>query len=189
VYHIENFLLHPRAIRAACATLAGKEVFESDDAVLVALADVASSLVTALVKQELQAEINDELVGAIAIGAGSDSTAVAQGLLPSISGSIRRINEQAERYSLEELQTKEANSEREMQEILDSGEWIKRYPGREILKRFAGRHLEKVGYEIFRNVVMEQMAQSDYRPENMQTVLEDILSSGAPVAAEAVLGG
>jgi len=34
-----------------------------------------------------------------------------------------------------------------------------------------------VGYEAFRNLVVEKLALSDYRPENMRSVLQSIVDA------------
>ena len=68
VYHVENFLLDPTPIRKAADSLMGREVFTDDDQVRASLKTCAEQIVGRLIVEELQAEINDELVGEIDVG-------------------------------------------------------------------------------------------------------------------------
>jgi hypothetical protein len=178
VYHVENFLLEPTAIREAAAALAGKEVFENDATVMEALKQSAADIVNSLIVEELQAEIRAELLTAIKVGAAPDTTDVATEILPSIESSLARVAATGADYTLSRLQERVDAARSEMEAYLESGEWAKRYPGRRILRRFVGEHLPTgVGYEPFRNVVMEKMALSERRPENMEEVLNEILAA------------
>jgi hypothetical protein len=65
----------------------------------------------------------------------------------------------------------------ELEGAIDSGEWIARFPGRKLLKRFVNRHLVEVGYDPFRNVILDQLAMAEHRPHGMQIVLDQILEA------------
>lgn len=177
VYHVENFLLEPAAIRGAAAALAGKVLFQSDEDVMSALKAAAVEIVNALAVQKLQAEINEELVGSIRVGAAPDADDIAREIEPSITSSISRIEGKREDYEFEKLNARVTTATEEMQTFLDDGEWIKRFPGRDVLKRFITEHLPSVSYEPFRNLVMDNMALAEQRPENMRQVLNDILAA------------
>jgi hypothetical protein len=176
VYHVENFLLEPTAIRAAVSSLAGAEQFDSDDAVGAALRTSAEAIVDRLVLEEIQTEVNDELIAAINVGAPPTSADIPKDILPSIEGSVQRIAARSSKYSQENLEERVISLRDELGHYLESDGWMKRFPGRLILKRFAGEHLNS-DYETFRNVVMDKMAASDYRPENMRLVLRAILDA------------
>ena len=74
VYHVENFLLEPTAIRAAVATLAGGDTFADDAEVLEALKSSAASIVDRLILEEVQTQVNDSLVSAISVGEPAHTT-------------------------------------------------------------------------------------------------------------------
>ncbi len=177
VYHVENFLLDAEIIREVCASLAGREVFASDDDVMTALARVAASIVNSLVLEEIQLEVNDQLVRAIRVGGSPDATDVAGQLIPSIESSVSRVVAEGEVYARENLEKKADSIQAEMEAVLESGEWTKRFPGRNVLKRFVSEHLPGIGYEPFRNLILDTMAHSERRPANMREVLDEILNA------------
>lgn len=133
VYHVENFLLDAEIIREVCASLAGREVFASDDDVMTALARVAASIVNSLVLEEIQLEVNDQLVRAIRVAGSPDATDVAGQLIPSIESSVSRVVAEGEVYARENLEKKADSIQAEMEAVLESGEWTKRFPGRNVL--------------------------------------------------------
>jgi hypothetical protein len=176
VYHVENFLLEPVAIRKAVTSLAGEERFATDEDVMTALQSAARDIVTRLVVEELQAEINADLVGQIRIGASPDARDIAAELRPSIEGSAERLTTRAARYDLENLEQRAAEVRQEMEDYLDKGEWVKRFPGRRVLARFAEQEL-RIAYEPLRNLVLDNMAADELRPESAQQVLDTILAA------------
>jgi hypothetical protein len=176
VYHVENFLLEPRAIRAAAHSLSGSDKFTNDEGVISALHTAAQAIVDRLVLEEIQNEINRELVEAISIGAAPTSTDIPTDLIPSIEGSVQRVVEKGDGYSQENVAGRVEAIRAKLEDDLDGDGWLKRFPGRLILRRFADENLS-ADYETFRNVVMDKMATSDYRPENMQVVLQAILDA------------
>lgn len=177
VYHVENFLLEPAIIRAACRSLSGRELFDSDDATMVALKHVATEIVNSLIIEEMQLEVNNDLVGAIDVGAPPNATDVAADILPSIESSLARVAAKGQEYTRPHLEARVETVREEMEAFLETEEWIKRFPGRRILRRFVSEHLPKVGYEPFRNLLLDMMALSEHRPENMRDVLGEILDA------------
>jgi AAA domain, putative AbiEii toxin, Type IV TA system len=176
VYHIENYLLHVPSVREAATSAAGDDPFDSDQAVLKALHAAATEIVDRLVLQEIQSEINDELVSSIRVRAAPDSEDIPADLLPSVESSLKRIEEHGAVYTAEYFQNRVAELRAEFQADLASDAWLQRFPGREILKRFAAVHLP-CDYITFRNVIMDKMVLSDYRPESMDRILKEILEA------------
>ncbi|MBJ7331476.1 MAG: AAA family ATPase [Solirubrobacteraceae bacterium] len=180
VYHIENYLLSPAAIRDACHSLAGDGSFSSDDAVTSALKRAAAELVGSLIVERIQAEINTALVDSIAVKGPPDSDNIAHDLAPSIEGSVRRVVETGATYSEAWIAEQAAEHRGDLEAALDSGAWITTFPGRRILKRFVKNELKSIGYEPFRNVVLDKIALSPERAAGMQQVLETILAVDTP---------
>lgn len=177
VYHVENYLLVPAVLRSACRSLAGVEVFASDEDVWKSLQEIAESLINRLVLEEVQEAVNQELVGAINVGGAPTASDVADALAPSIAGSVSRVAEIGERYREESLATLVDDARAELDSVFGAGEWSKRFPGRLILRLFVDKYLAGVGYEPFRNVVIDKMVQAEYRPESVRTVLQAILEA------------
>jgi hypothetical protein len=177
VYHIENFLLQPDALRAACGSLRGADPFTSDDAVLDALHKEAAELVPSLVLEQLRAETNQALVSSIDLGADPATTDPASALLPSIESSIDRLKSAAENRTLENLQARAAELRDELNQALESEAWREAFPGRRILKAFAGTHLKNIGYDALRNVTVDKLAQMPFRPAGMNEIFDQILAA------------
>jgi predicted ATPase len=176
-YHIENYLLDSAAIREACESLSGTDAFASDDAVFAALRSCAEELIGGLTLERIQAEVNRDIVGAISIGGPSDDKDVAAAVLPSITGSIQRVSDKATLYTHDYVHGRASEVEAVLTAALESGQWIQQFPGRSILKRFVARHLSAVGYEPFRNVVLDKLALSERRPSSVSDVLQQILDA------------
>jgi hypothetical protein len=176
VYHIENYLLHPPSIKAAVESVSGGAKFETEDGVRAALHRAATEIVDKLVLQEIQSEANKQLVDAINVGASPDSNDIPADLRPSIEGSIKRVEERGALYSRAELEKRVEQLRSEFKEDLSGDVWMSRFPGRDVLKRFASTNLA-CGYETFRNVIVDKMVLSDFRPQAMETVLQRIVEA------------
>lgn len=173
VYHIENYLLDIPSVREAAEVIAGKPHFDSDEEVLDALRSAATDIVEKLIVRAVQREVNARLIDGIEIGASPNSTDIPTDMLPSIEGSVRRLNERAAEYSRETLEVRVTDLRSEFEKDLADEGWMIRFPGREILRRFAGESLG-ADYETFRNVILDKMALSERRPESMASVLAEI---------------
>jgi AAA domain, putative AbiEii toxin, Type IV TA system len=177
VYHVENFLLVPAAIRDACASLMGGEIFSSDQDVMDALKAEASQLVESLTLERVQADINEEMIRAIEIKGPPDTHDVADSIRPSIEASARRVSEVSSSYTTEELTQRAERARGELVKALEGQEWLAAFPGRRILRLFVNTHLDGVAYEPFRNVVLDKLAMAEYRPDSMKRVLDTILAA------------
>jgi predicted ATPase len=176
VYHIENYLLDPRSIRKAAESVTGKPQFSSDEAVLDALHEAASKIVNRLILQEIQESVNSKLVDSIEVRAAPDSANIAEDLRPSIEGSLKRVTENGELFSQQALEVRVEELRAEFEADLQGEGWLKRFPGRLILRRFAGDRMS-CDYETFRNVVVDKMVLAECKPPSMEEVLQAILSA------------
>ncbi|MGH3430265.1 MAG: hypothetical protein ACRD3Q_20160, partial [Terriglobales bacterium] len=65
------------------------------------------------------------------------------------------------------------NHERlKLESSLDDDTWATRFPGRDILRRFAEQHLNGIKYDVLANVILERMAANGIAPRGMKTVLD-----------------
>jgi ABC-type iron transport system FetAB ATPase subunit len=177
-YHIENYLLDPESVRRATSSLLRRDVFASDEDAMDALKDAASALTDRVVLQVVQNQVNNQLTSAIKVGAPTTSHDPAADLIPSIQGSLTRFAEVGGSITLESLGTLVEDQRSAIRESLASGEWIRRLPGRWILAKFVAEKLEgRVDAEIFRNMVLDRMAEMGKQPPPMRSVLDTILST------------
>ncbi|MEA2523296.1 MAG: hypothetical protein QOF73_523 [Thermomicrobiales bacterium] len=177
VYHIENYLLHPAAIRAACVALAGHDPFSTDSKVYEALLYCARNLVDRLVQEKLIREVNGHMIEALKIGGDPRSKAPQLAIAASLKHSMERVREVSsmltDRYLADQAETYRAN----IKTALDDGTWSTEFPGREILGQFANQALKlKVSGDIFRNTVLDKMVELSIRPEGMETIVDKIAS-------------
>jgi hypothetical protein len=177
VYHIENFLLEPTALRAACQSLTGADPFASDDEVIAVLKSISSELVPSLVLERVRTIVNDDIVGAIEIGGHPNGVDVAADVYPSIAGSLKRVADRGATYSVDRLAEIAQTSRDAFEAAMQSGEWIRDFPGRRVLARFADQYAPGVGYEPFRNIVLDKLASVEYQPDGMAEVLDAILAA------------
>jgi hypothetical protein len=182
VYHIENYLLEPKYIRDAAAALTARDRFGSDDEVAHALKAAAEQLVPRLILERLQKIINDRLVAALKIGANPDSPQAAPALLPSIVMTYERLDAaRTDMTSIVALEGQALDIEAELRRWLDDGAWISEFPGRLILRRFVDTHLTgAANYEAFRNLILDQMADDNYEPVGMRSVVDHVMETSIP---------
>jgi len=62
-----------------------------------------------------------------------------------------------------------------LQNALKSEEWLKEFPGRRVLRRFADKHLSgKIDSLMFSNLVLDKMVERSVQPEQMKVILDQI---------------
>jgi predicted ATPase len=178
VYHIENYLLNTKCVLAATTTLLGaNNPFKTDDEVLSALRQCAQSVVDSLVFEHIRRTVHDEFVQAIKIGASPDSESLADDLLPSISSTVERVTTVGTQLTAEELRTRIQAYRTHLEQTLANGGWLKEFPGRLILRRYAGQYCNRIDYAIFSNVVLDKMVELAEAPSGMKMVLDKVLEA------------
>jgi hypothetical protein len=174
----QNYLLDAGCIRAATAALLGKDVFDSENEVTVSLRACAAELIDSLVIELLQNEVNALLIGSLKIAGPPTTKSPAADLVPSIEGSIARISEVHKQLDLASLTTMAERHRQALEEGLKDDGWQHTFPGRSLLRRFAGKHLEgRVDAAIFLNSVLDKMVERNVKPTKMQSVLDQILAT------------
>jgi hypothetical protein len=179
-YHIENYLLTPRYVRAAVGALMGRDPFETDEEALEALRECAQRIVGRLVIERLQRDVNAEIVSSVKISASPDSKMPGRDLLPSIRGSYERIDALREDLLSEDrLQQRAEEYSALLRQSLEDDAWLVDFPARLILRRFVDTQLRgAAAYEAFRSLIVDQMADDRYEPEGMREVISLILEAG-----------
>ncbi len=177
VYHVENYFLVPKYIRRVLVSL-GEERLKSDESVMEELRQCAQETLPQLVRHELSAFANAALMSAIDIGTDPRTIDVAHVLSEAIERSVRRLTEmKMSKVSKPALAHQEETIKEKYVQSLASGHWTSDFRGRDVLKRFVGKHGRSVSYEVFRNLLLSQMRDDGYRPAGMENVVKQILSS------------
>lgn len=175
-YHIENYLLEPSYVLKTVKDI-GVTTYSSEEEIYRALRDCARETLTNLVRHQLASSAHTELVKSVHTTTDPRSDEVAPLLAEAVSRSVRRISKRAgESFSLERLTEREATLRCEYEQALAADTWRKRFRGREVLSRFAGR-IGKTTYEVLRDLIIANMRDAGYQPEGMRAVVDKILAS------------
>lgn len=175
VYHIENYLLEPTYVRRAVAVLADQSRFQSEKDVTEALRDAAKYVLPELVMNKLIAEVNSRIVSSINIGGNPRTNNAANALFGSVESSFKRLDNVRKVVNLDYLKDEAASIQDGLERALRDGSWVKEFPGRSILQRFAAEELAgRSSYEGFRNAIVHQMVDGGYEPPGMRHILDII---------------
>lgn len=175
-YHIENYLIEPKYIARALGALM-LSTSSSEEEIWEQLRKCAEDSVSGLVRHDLSEHVNSELVRAIKVGGDPAASSVVLALTDSIEASTKRIaNLMADKLTKERLEIFESDRRERYVSDLASGAWVRSFRGRDVLKKFAGKHAAGISYEIFRNVLLSKMKDDGYRPPGMNDVIVKIMS-------------
>lgn len=179
VYHIENYLLHPKfildALRAVGVT---EDVVQSEERVLNELKSCAAETISDLVAHKLRVHANRSLVSSFDLGFDPTRTDTALALSEAIARSHARIQERvAGELTYTVLLDVQRQYERVCRDALVDDLWLTKFRGRDVLRRFAGRHTKGMQYEYLRDLVINKMAEAGYQPIGMGRVLSAILAA------------
>ena len=135
------------------------------------LRQCAQDTIPQLVRHELATAANSALIGAISTKTDPKGADLANLLHQSIARSLERLSEVSETsLTKQALEASEADLRQTYTESLADGTWVAKCRGRDILKRFAGKHATSVSYEVFRNLLLAHMKDLGHRPKGMAIV-------------------
>jgi hypothetical protein len=176
-YHIENYLLEPKFIRAALMALGIRgDIAASEDAVATSLRSIAESTINDLVAHRLRVAANSRLMASINLSFDSSRADSAATLSEAIIRSRNRINDRlVDELSPARLNTDMIAHRTDLEHAVAEGTWISKFRGRDILKRFAGVHTPGMAYDYFRDLIIHKMAEDNYQPAGMKGVIDAIL--------------
>jgi len=175
-YHIENYLLEPSFVRQATRALTGSDPFASDEEAKAALRASAMEIVDDIAVQLVRADLNDRAVGALKVGAGARQSTAAQDLASSLQSSAQRLTDLSASYDASNISDHLDAERGRLATACASDDWIADFPGRDVLKRYARDHAG-VKYEAFVNIILDRMAEANYQPPGMKSVLEAVLAA------------
>lgn len=178
VYHIENYLIEPKYIRIVANDIRamGEQFSESDINDL--LRQSADNSLNALLVHELRIKLNAELMNCISLGINPETSDVADEFYSAIDRSHQRLQSSlGTELSLDKIHEHQRLITQKLSAELASGDWIKTFRGRDILRNFVSRSGLSVSYEMFRNLIISRMRDDGYEPEGMRVVLNNILEA------------
>jgi hypothetical protein len=64
----------------------------------------------------------------------------------------------------------------DIEQSFSDGSWIKKLPGREILKQFVKASNLPIGYEVLRNLIVARMVELGIKPAGMKLIIDKIVA-------------
>ena len=178
VYHIENYLLEPPFINRVLSHLnVNHPDVSSDSDVESRLTEIARAQIGELVAHRVRVELNAKMTKALSLNINPTSTDLSGEFDNAIQKSIDRVNE----IRRDEMDPSHINNQVEeeraiLEASLVNGEWRQYFKGREILKVFAGRYVQGMRYDYFRELIISEMVNGGYQPEGMKVILDSVMN-------------
>jgi hypothetical protein len=177
VYHIENYLLEPRFILKALREI-GVNAFPDQDAVKDALQACARETVPQLIQHKIRVHANTVLVSSINLGCNPERQDAAIAIAEAAERSGQRVSDRIREQLRPEMLLKlEEKLRAEYATDLAGDQWMSRFRGREILRRFVGKFATGIPYEMFREVIISRMRDEVFQPPGMKKIVDTILEA------------
>lgn len=175
VYHIENYLIEPQFIAKVLEALGVARL--SEEAIWDELRQCAETSLPQLIRHELAEFANNAMVKMIDTSTDPKASNLSAELFKATSRSLAKVTDACSNELNEAAlkQREQLSRERYVASIAD-GSWTKVVRGRDILKKFTGKHATAVTYEVFRNLIISMMKDANYRPAGMKQVIDKVLA-------------
>lgn len=176
VYHIENYLLEPNVIAHVVNTIDPSRA-QDEASVKSGLEAAARGVVGSVLIHRIRSSTNSKLVSAINLGFAPDTLTVAHDLHDAVNRSMVRMqNAIAADLSEQSLLSVEQDLRLEIETSFTDGSWIKKLPGRDILKQYVASQALPVGYEVLRNLIVGRMVEVGFKPTGMKEVIDKVVA-------------
>jgi hypothetical protein len=177
VYHIENYLLSPAHIRLAMEELGQRSIPKESD-ISVLLASCAERAMRELHCHLLVSYTDQLIIKQVKIGCAPTEQDPGARIASVVDGCFQKLKNLSENeLTTSGIVSKSQQIEADLQNSLTDGTWIKKFPGRTVLKNFVESHVD-TSYDAFKMLVISQMRRSSYTPEGMRSVVDLILNDG-----------
>jgi hypothetical protein len=176
-YHIENYLLDPSYIFKVWLSL-GHKAIPTEDQILDDLRTSAREVQPKILRDSMMDFANREIVSSIDVGINPAAEDLASSLTDAINKSVERVYSIVQKQlALDMLRKKQIELQQAYDSSFSDGTWKFQLPGREILKRYVAAKNPGVNYEIFRNLILNTMADDGFQPEGMEKIIQDIINA------------
>ncbi|MER8732344.1 ATP-binding protein [Mesorhizobium sp. M1227] len=176
-YHIENYLIEPKYLRLVMNDLLGHETPLSEQDIEEDLKLCAAETVTSLVAHEVSNSANSKIISALKLRVDPQTSNVAAAVANAIRSYRKRIDElvsdSLSDTALIELARSVSDS---LHDDIQTGKWKRSFRGRDILKRFVGKHGNGARYNHFRNLIISRMRDHGHRPPGMAAILNQLIA-------------
>lgn len=175
VYHIENYFLEIDYLQGVLRSLGLGNALTKEQ-IIDELRLCAAETLPQLLRHELSEVANSALISSINTGTDPKKGDLAGELFAAVERSVARAKGESEnKLSLQSLKAKEHELSTAYQADLADGSWVKTFRGRDVLRRFSGKHAGSIQYEVFRNLILSRMQDDNYQPTGMKAVISKII--------------
>ncbi len=178
VYHIENYLLEPTFILRVLGDLnLAVSPVDSVAGVLNALHVCATQTIPTLVAHAMKVHANQALLKCLNLNFDMSRTDAAAGVASAALKSRERMDKVfAEDLTIALLEAQQHSLTEEASKHLKSSEWLSKFHGRDILRRFVNSYATGIRYEPFRDLIIARMRDAEFEPSGMKKILDQILT-------------
>lgn len=173
VYHIENYLLVPEYVSKAINSISMEKTSTTSN-VLGRLESAARHVVQTVLVHELKEFVNSKIIETISLNFSPTTVTPGKDIHASMTNSINRLLKVTNDLSIDALEAKEQELRTQIESSFSDGTWIKKLPGRDILKQFINQEKLPFKYEIFRNLLVSRMQEAGYKPPGMKSIIDTI---------------
>lgn len=178
-YHIENYLLDASMIMEVLqkSTLSETSLTKVDE-IEVTLKGIARKQVEDLVEHAVRAKAHRAISSTIKLKGRRKTEGAEEDAGKLVSKRVAKAIDKLKNCLNSELSATELNRiadtrRAELKKALETEDWKKEFPGREILKEFTKKH-GGMRYETMRNLIINTMTDRGIQPPGMLSVLEQI---------------
>lgn len=176
-YHIENYLLEPNFVLQVLRDLGmGTRAGSTLVQVLNALKLSAERTIPSLVRHRLQRRVDGAIQRAVELRLDRSRSDIGSAMTEAVDKSVERLKTAASaslsRPALMQMSNEiEASARAE----IESGDWIRRFRGRDVLKAFVSDHCNGLQYEVLRDLILARMRDAEFQPIEMGRILSQII--------------
>ncbi len=174
VYHIENYLLDEDVIAYILNSMLDKPKFSVDD-VLSGLKKAASEVLPGVITHRLRVHLGGLLVRSINLSFDPKLNDISHALYETVQRSSEKISRVvSNEATLEKIREEQEKITKDYKEIFTDDLWRSKILGRDILKRYFSDCGVSANYNLFRNLIVNRMAELGRKPLGMASVLDKI---------------
>lgn len=175
VYHIENYLLEPAIICSVINAVEPSRKMEQDD-VVDGLRNAARRVFPKLLRHKMRSYVNDQIVHMVNSSFDPAAEDIANVASQAAERSLKNVSSVVEeKLSAPQLKSVLEEWTSDIETSFSDGSWIKKIPGRDILKAFIDEKRIGISYEPFRNLIVSHMVDNGFKPEGMKNIIESII--------------
>ena len=170
-YHIENYLLDPKYIKAAIESIdIDGSRGRTETGIETLLEDAAEDLISSLAVRQVRNMMWRGLRKKMDMGSGPNAELRSQ-----LQMTVEEIQKEGDRWSqVGVIDAEIRNVESKLREAWDNGMWRQKLPGREILDALCAKLGGNIDGKRLRTAIVGAMARESYQPDEMAEIIRSI---------------